>query len=337
MTAGKDLAISAKASHDFDEYIVGASVSGGVAGQGTVGTWTDKSTVSALLGDTNAVHAKNISITSDNDRTLDAYVAGASVALVALNGAVVTANVTGSSEAGIGDDEGKYAGEVKADEALTVSSNAKTAMDAKAVGAAAGIFGGTGTGADLSSAVDVLTKVGKNAKLTAQSMTLTAENTPKMSALATSAGVGIGGVGATVAEIDSKDTSRVTISDGASLTAADKLIARAAMSMPTDDYNAYAHAIAGSGGVIAGSVAVVGIDMENTTETAIGKDVKIQAGRAEITADHKDRGNYEIESIAAGGYSGTGADTRYTVDSTSKVTVEVESTVVRRSTQGMAS
>ena len=327
VTAGKDLAVSAKAAHDFKEYITGASVSGGVAGQGTVGTWTDKSAVSALLGDTNAVHAKNISITSENDRTLDAYVAGASVALCALNGAVVTANVTGSSEAGIGDDEGKYAGEVKADRALTVSSNAKTTMDAKAFGAAAGIFGGTGTGADLSSAVDVLTKVGKNAKLTAQSMTLTAENTPKMSALATSAGVGIGGVGATVAEIDSKDTSRVTIADGASLTATDKLIARAVMDQPRDDYNAYAHAIAGSGGVIAGSVAVVGIGMENTTETAIGKNVKIKAGRAEITADHKDRGNYEIESIAAGGYSGTGADTRYTVDSTSKVTVGDGTTV----------
>lgn len=327
VTAGKDLSISAKAAHDFDEYITGASVSGGVAGQGTVGTWTDKSAVSALLGDTNAVHAKNISITSDNDRTLDAYVAGASVALVALNGAVVTANVTGSSEAGIGDDEGKYAGEVKADEALTISSGAKTTMDANAVGAAAGIFGGTGTGADLSSAVDVLTKVGKNAKLTAQSMTLTAENTPKLSALATSAGVGIGGVGATVAGIESKDTSRVTISDGASLTAQDKLIARAVMSMPTDDYNAYAHAIAGSGGVIAGSVAVVGIGMENTTETAIGKKVKIQAGSAEITADHKDRGNYEIESVAAGEYSGTGADTRYTVNSTSKVTIGDGTTV----------
>ena len=327
VTAGKDLSISAKAAHDFDEYITGASVSGGVAGQGTVGTWTDKSAVSALLGDTNAVHAKNISITSDNDRTLDAYVAGASVALVALNGAVVTANVTGSSEAGIGDDEGTYAGEVTADQDLTISSGAKTTMDANAVGAAAGIFGGTGTGADLSSAVDVTTKVGKNAKLTAQSMTLTAENTPKLSALATSAGVGIGGVGATVAEIESKDTSRVTISDGASLTAQDKLIARAVMHQPTDDYNAYAHAIAGSGGVIAGSVAVVGIGMENTTETAIGKDVKIQADRAEITADHKDRGNYEIESVAAGEYSGTGADTRYTVNSTSKVTIGDGTTV----------
>ena len=327
VTAAKDLSISAKAAHDFDEYITGASVSGGVAGQGTVGTWTDKSAVSALLGDTKAVHAKNISITSENDRKLDAYVAGASVALCALNGAVVTANVTGSSEAGIGDDEGTYAGEVKADEALTVSSNAKTTMDAKAFGAAAGIFGGTGTGADLSSAVDVLTKVGKNAKLTAQSMTLTAENTPKMSALATSAGVGIGGVGATVAEIESKDTSRVTIADGASLTAQDKLIARAVMHQPTDDYNAYAHAIAGSGGVIAGSVAVVGIDMKNTTETAIGKKVKLQAGSVEISADHKDRGNYEIESVAAGEYSGTGADTRYTVDSTSKVTVGDGTTV----------
>ena len=322
VTAGKDLAISAKAAHNFNENIAGASVSGGVAGQGTVGTWTDKSAVSALLGDTNAVHAKNISITSDNDRTLKAYVVGASVALYgALNGAVITADVTGSSEAGIGDDEGQYAGEVKADEALTVSSNAKTTMDANAFGAAAGIFGGTGTGADLSSAVDVTTKVGKNAKLSGKSISLTAENTPKISALATSAGVGIGGVGATVAEIDSKDTSRVTIADGASLTAADKLIARAAMSMPTDDYNAYAHAIAGSGGVINGSVAVVGIEMNHKTETAIGENVKIQAGRAEISSDHKDRGNYEIESIGAGGYSGTGADTRYTVDSTSKVTI----------------
>ena len=322
VTAGKDLAISAKAAHDFDEYIAGASVSGGVAGQGTVGTWTDKSAVSALLGDTNAVHAKNISITSNNDRTLTAYVAGASVALYgALNGAVITADVTGSSEAGIGDDEGKYKGEVKADETLTVSSNAKTAMDANAFGAAAGIFGGTGTGADLSSAVDVTTKVGKNAKLSGKAISLTAENTPKMSALATSAGVGIGGVGVTVAEIESKDTSRVTIADGASLTAADKLIARAAMHQPTDDYNAYAHAIAGSGGVINGSVAVVGIEMNHKTETAIGENVKIQAGRAEISSDHKDRGNYEIESIGAGGYSGTGADTRYNVNSTSKVTI----------------
>lgn len=322
VTAGKDLAVSAKAAHDFDEYIVGASGSGGVAGQGTVGTWTDKSAVSALLGDTNAVHAKNISITSDNDRTLKAYVVGASVALyAALNGAVITADVTGSSKAGIGDEEGQYAGEVQADDTLTVSSNAKTKMDANAFGAAAGIFGGTGTGADLSSAVDVTTKVGKNAKLSGKTISLTAENTPKMSALATSAGVGIGGVGATVAEIESKDTSRVTIADGASLTAADKLIARAAMHQPADDYNAYAHAIAGSGGVINGSVAVVGIEMNHKTETAIGENVKIQAGSAEISSDHKDRGNYEIESIGAGGYSGTGADTRYTVDSTSKVTI----------------
>ena len=328
VTAGKDLAISAKAAHDFKEDIVGASVSGGVAGQGTVGTWTDKSTVSALLGDTNAVHAKNISITSENDRTLkETNVVGASVALVALNGAVVTANVTGSSDAGIGDEEGKYAGEVKADDTLTVSSDAKTTMDAKAFGAAAGIFGGTGTGADLSSAVDVTTKVGKNAKLSGKAISLTADNTPKISALATSAGLGIGGVGATVAEIESKDTSRVTIAEGASLTAADKLIARAAMQQPTDDYNAYAHAIAGSGGVIAGSVAVVGIGMEHTTETAIGENVKIQAGSAEISADHRDRGNYEIESVAAGEYSGTGADTRYNVNSTSKVTIGDGTTV----------
>ena len=322
VTAAKNLNVQAKSAHALDEYIVGASFSGGVAGQGTVATWNDKSAVSSFLSDTNAVHAKNISITSDNIRMLNAYVVGASAALYgAINGSVITANVSGSSEAGIGNDEGAYHGEVKADENLAVSSKANTTMNATAIGAAAGIFGGTGTGADLTSDVDVQTKVGKNAKLAAQSMALTAENTPKISALATSAGVGIGGVGATVAEIKSKDTSRVTVSDGASLTAGDTLTVRAAMNQPSDDYNAYAHAIAGSGGVIAGSVAVVGIGMENTTETAIGKNVQIQAGSAEISSDHKDRGNYEIESVAAGEYSGTGADARYTVHSTSDVTI----------------
>lgn len=322
VTAAKNLNVQAKSAHALDEYIVGASFSGGVAGQGTVATWNDKSAVSSFLSDTNAVHAKNNSITSDNIRMLNAYVVGASAALYgAINGSVITANVSGSSEAGIGNDEGAYHGEVKADENLAVSSKANTTMNATAIGAAAGIFGGTGTGADLTSDVDVQTKVGKNAKLAAQSMALTAENTPKISALATSAGVGIGGVGATVAEIKSKDTSRVTVSDGASLTAGDTLTVRAAMNQPSDDYNAYAHAIAGSGGVINGSVAVVGIEMNHKTETAIGENVKIQAGRAEISADHKDRGNYEIESIGAGGYSGTGADTRYNVNSTSKVTI----------------
>ena len=328
VTAAKNLNVQAKSAHALDEYIVGASFSGGVAGQGTVATWNDKSAVSSFLSDTNAVHAKNISITSDNIRMLNAYVVGASAALYgAINGSVITANVSGSSEAGIGNDEGAYHGEVKADENLAVSSKANTTMNATAIGAAAGIFGGTGTGADLTSDVDVQTKVGKNAKLAAQSMALTAKNTPKISALATSAGVGIGGVGATVAEIKSKDTSRVTVSDGASLTAGDTLTVRAAMNQPSDDYNAYAHAIAGSGGVIAGSVAVVGIGMENTTETAIGKNVQIQAGSAEISSDHKDRGNYEIESVAAGEYSGTGADARYTVHSTSKVTIGDGTTV----------
>ena len=324
ITAGKDLAVQAASMHNLHEYIIGASFSGGVAGQGTVATWNDKSDVSALLGDTNTVHAGNISIISDNDRTLDSYVVGASAALYgALNGSVITANVTGSSEAGIGDDKGIYAGEVKADDTLMIASSAKTKMDATAIGAAAGIFGGTGTGADLKSAVDVQTKVGKNAKLSGKSISLTADNTPDIQTLATSAGIGIGGVGVTVAEVESKDTARVKVEDGAILTAADKLTAKAAMNQPADTgrYNAYAHAIAGSGGVVNGSVAVVGVNLENTTETTIGRNVTIQAGRAEITSKHSDAGNLAVESIGAGSYSGTGADTRYTVNSTSNVTI----------------
>ena len=325
IAAGKDLAVKSKAAHQMDQKITGASVSGGVSGQGTVATWNDRSDVSALIGASRGIGANNVTVTSENDRTLKkAYVAGASVALGAVNGSVIVANTSGSSTAGVGDESKENtAGEgVTVKEAITISANADTNLDATATGAAAGVFAGDGTGVRLSSDTDAKAFVGKKEKLNAgRDLSVTAKNTPKISALSTSAAVGLAGVGITVASISSGDSACVSVGDGASLTAGKALTIKASMDKPASGSNMEAHAIAGGGGVVSGAVADVRVNLDQDTDVSIGKDVALKGKTADISAVHQSASALAMESVAAGYYSGTGGETRFS--ETSGVSVSV--------------
>lgn len=324
IAAGKDLAVKSKAAHKMDQIITGASVSGGVSGQGTVATWNDRSDVSALIGASRGIGANNVTVTSDNDRTLEAKVAGASVALGAVNGSVIVANTSGSSTAGVGDESKENtAGEgVTAKEAITISANADTNLDATAIGAAAGVFAGDGTGVRLSSDTDAKAFVGKKEKLNAgRDLSVTAKNTPKISALSTSAAVGLAGVGITVAMASSDDSACVSVGDGASLTAGKALTLKAEMAKPTDGKNIDAHAIAGGGGVVSGAVADVRVNLDQDTDVSIGKDAALKGKTADISAVHQSATKMEMTTVAAGYYSGTGGETRFSEKSDTRVEV----------------
>ena len=324
IAAGKDLAVKSKAAHRMDQIITGASVSGGVSGQGTVATWNDRSDVSALIGASRGIRANNVTVTSDNDRTLKAKVAGASVALGAVNGSVIVANTSGSSTAGVGDESKENtAGEgVTAKEAITISANADTNLDATAIGAAAGVFAGDGTGVRLSSDTDAKAFVGKKEKLKAgRDLSVTAKNTPKISALSTSAAVGLAGVGITVAMASSDDSAHVSVGDGAALTAGEALTLKAEMAKPTDGKNINAHAIAGGGGVVSGAVADVRVNLDQHTDVSIGENAALKGKTADISAVHQSASALAMESVAAGYYSGTGGETRFS--ETSGVSVSV--------------
>lgn len=324
IAAGKDLAVKSKAAHKMDQIITGASVSGGVSGQGTVATWNDRSDVSALIGASRGIRANNVTVTSDNDRTLEAKVAGASVALGAVNGSVIVANTSGSSTAGVGDESKENtAGEgVTAQEAITISANADTNLDATAIGAAAGVFAGDGTGVRLSSDTDAKAFVGKKEKLNAgRDLSVTAKNTPKISALSTSAAVGLAGVGITVAMASSDDSAHVSVGDGAALTAGEALTLKAEMAKPTDGKNINAHAIAGGGGVVSGAVADVRVNLDQHTDVSIGENAALKGKTADISAVHQSASALAMESVAAGYYSGTGGETRFS--ETSGVSVSV--------------
>lgn len=324
IAAGNDLAVKSKAAHRMDQIITGASVSGGVSGQGTVATWNDRSDVSALIGASRGIGANNVTVTSDNDRTLEAKVAGASVALGAVNGSVIVANTSGSSTAGVGDESKENtAGEgVTAKEAITISANADTNLDATAIGAAAGVFAGDGTGVRLSSDTDAKAFVGKKEKLKAGTdLSVTAKNTPKISALSTSAAVGLAGVGITVAMASSDDSAHVSVGDGASLTAGKALTIKASMDKPASGSNMEAHAIAGGGGVVSGAVADVRVNLNQHTDVSIGENAALKGKTADISAVHQSTSALAMESVAAGYYSGTGGETRFSETSGVRVSV----------------
>lgn len=325
IAAGKDLAVKSKAAHQMDQKITGASVSGGVSGQGTVATWNDRSDVSALIGASRGIGANNVTVISDNDRTLlKAKVAGASVALGAVNGSVIVANTSGSSTAGVGDESKENtAGEgVTAKEAITISANADTNLDATAIGAAAGVFAGDGTGVRLSSDTDAKAFVGKKEKLKAGTdLSVTAKNTPKISALSTSAAVGLAGVGITVAMASSDDSAHVSVGDGAALTAGDVLTIKAEMAKPTGGKTIDAHAIAGGGGVVSGAVADVRVNLDQHTDVSIGENAALKGKTADISAVHQSASALAMESVAAGYYSGTGGETRFSETSDVRVSV----------------
>lgn len=330
ITAGNDLAVKSKAAHKMDQIITGASVSGGVSGQGTVATWNDRSDVSALIGASRGIGANNVTVTSDNDRTLEAKVAGASVALGAVNGSVIVANTSGSSTAGVGDESKENtAGEgVTAKEAITISANADTNLDATAIGAAAGVFAGDGTGVRLSSDTDAKAFVGKKEKLNAgRDLSVTAKNTPKISALSTSAAVGLAGVGITVAMASSDDSAHVSVGDGAALTAGEALTLKAEMAKPTDGKNINAHAIAGGGGVVSGAVADVRVNLDQHTDVSIGENAALKGKTADISAAHQSASALAMESVAAGYYSGTGGETRFSETSDVSVSVGDDTTI----------
>lgn len=221
-----DVQISAGSDHQMKSDIVGASLSGGIAAQGTEETWMDKSIVRALAGTGSSITSGGqTAITSSNVRSLDAKLTGASVALSgALNGAVITADVSGSSEAGTGN-----GASIDAEEEAKIEAEADTKLSAKALGAALGTYAGTGTGVAFSSELAAKADVGNQTAIHGKNTSITAKNTPTLEARAVSAGLGIAGVGSTVSEAHSKDKALVRVGGGAKLSADEALRIRALM------------------------------------------------------------------------------------------------------------
>lgn len=321
----KAVKVTAGADHHLDAGVYGASVGGGLAVQGTVATWRDNSQVLANVGSGVNLTGGSLTVSAENNRTMDANAVGASVALGgALVGAVIDADVGGSAKAIIGSEEEKVdegSGPIVLSGEFSVTSDAKTDLSAEAIAPAVGMVAGAGAGTYLTSGVDTATSVKSGSIIKARKINISAAMTPKLNAYSTGVGAGIAGVGATVAKVESKDKASVTVGDNVSLNADEKVTIKAETARPEEGDNLYAKAIAGSGGVIAGAVSTTDVILNQDTSVTIGKNNKIEADTLDILAKHEDATNFRNESVAAGGVSGTGAETKTDIDSTVTVSI----------------
>ncbi len=342
VSTDKAISISADSNHHLESHVGGAAISAVVGLQGTVSTWNDKSQVHTTIGAGSKLDAgEAVRITSANTRTMNNALVGASAALYgAANGAVIYASIDGDALTTIGDGvtitsaKKDTQGETTSKDDIVIDASADTTLIAGAVGAAVGAFAGTGTGASLASDVTAKTTIGNQAALTGKDISITAENTPILKATATSAGLGLAGVGITVAKTDSKDKAQVVIGNKNTLDAGETLAIQAAMKKPTatdGDHafglNGYASATAGSGGVVSGAVATAFVDTDQVTSVDMGSGNTLKAKTAEITADHQDAENVVLSTLAAGLASGTGGEMGTTVKSDAHVTIGDGSTI----------
>ncbi len=328
-TAGA-LSVSSKSLHEMESRIVGASISAVVAGQGTVSTWNDTANVGTTIGKkAKLTSGGKVALTSENIRKLDADLVGASAALYgALNGAVITGTVHGEATTTVDEEAVIDTTRVPDKADIAVDAKADTQLLAGAVGAALGAFAGTGTGVSLASDVAAKTAVGDKAQLTGGAISITAENTPILKATATSAGLGLAGVGVTVAKTDSKDKAQVVIGNSTAVQADKALTLKASMKKPTaldSDHayglNGYASATAGAGGVLAGAAAISSVNTDQVTSVDIGTGNTFTAETAHIASDHQDAENLYLNTVGAGALTGTGGVTSASITSDSHVTI----------------
>ncbi len=334
VSADKQISISASSDHHLESHVGGAAISAIVAAEGTVSTWNDNAKVHTTIGANSELTAgEAVRITSANSRSMNSALVGATAALYgAVNGAVIYSSIEGEALTTIGDgvqiQSKKTTGDKTTKDDIVIDASADTTLIAGAVGAALGAFGGTGTGTSLSSAVTAKTTVGNKANIEGKNISITAENTPILKATATSAGLGLAGVGITVAKTDSKDKAQVVIGNTNTLTADEVLTVKAAMKKPTSTdgdhafgLNGYASATAGAGGVVSGAVATAFVDEDQVTSVEIGSGNTLRAKTTAITADHQDAANVVLNTISAGALTGMGGQMGTTVKSDAHVTI----------------
>lgn len=271
----------------------------------------------AKIGKGATIKASNISVNADSNIEMDTNVGSGVAGMIAAG--VSVASVSNNSQVSAMVDKGADPTKITADNNFTIKAESLSKLSGFAVAPGAGIWAGAASTVDLNSNTKVTTTIADGAEISGESININAFNTPVFEAYATSAYIGVGAVGAVSALIDSYDDSAVVIGDNVKLnsTGTTNISAENKNYTPDNDYeyNYYAKAEAGSGGVIAEEVIVTHINAYNDTTVTIGKQGTIAANKLNVLAKHDDSVNYEILSAGAAGVSGFGSNFSLTVDS----------------------
>ena len=308
---GNTVASSVKATVDVRKFNTSLHNSSDSSEAGTI----------SQLGVGTIVNAESVNVNANDNVEVNVSVGTGSAGGVAVGASVGVVNNNNIVNAIVDDNAN-----ITTSSATNIHAEAISDIYGFAVTPAVGIIAGSAAALDLNSAVDVNTFIGNGASISAQSISVQALTTPKLNAYATGVGVGIAGVGTVEALVSSKDNASVYVSDSVTLNATgtsedEGEVEILAATQKVEGYNAYVKAEAGSGGVIAGSVTVSQIELDNDTNVTIGQKGKISGKKISILAKHEDAFNYENLSAGAAGVSGLGSDNMVIVTSDVNVSI----------------
>ena len=290
-----------------------AGASGGIlAGNAVVANASDKTRARAWVGDGSLLMAQGaIGIRASTDPLAQAFSLGAAIGAGAIGASVANASVDNLAEAGAGAvNLGGASLEVNA----AALRSRDQSVEARAVGASGGmLLGVNATVADADITTQVRAEIGQGARL-AIGGNATVKATDQTRAKTDATGIAVGGllaVGANVGNVDVAASQ--TVRFGATGVVGGLLDLSA-----TGRNGVTGEAMAGSGGVIAGSASTLNLDASSNTAVEVLGSSNVLTGRTQVLAEHQldYAGSSDSLQAAMVGASGTfinvdlGANTR---------------------------
>lgn len=292
---------SARSSNNVDAV----GVSGGiVAGNAVVATASDHTSARAWVDDGSRVTTQGaIGIRASTDPMTRAFAIGASVGAGAIGASVATASVDNSVQAGTGA-VNLTGGSLDVDAAAQRTRS--QSAEAQAVGASGGaLMGLNATVASANLDTNVLADIGQGTQLAITgNAAVKASDATRVKTDAT--GIAVGGllaIGANVGLADIDATQRVRFG-------ATGLVGGTLALSATGSNGISGDAVAGSGGVVAGSASTLNLDATSATTVDVLGSTNILTGRTDVLAEHRLDYAADSDSIQAAmvGASGTFID-----------------------------
>ncbi|WP_293776099.1 leukotoxin LktA family filamentous adhesin [uncultured Oxalicibacterium sp.] len=319
-----NIQINSHAASRNDVEAIG--VSGGiVAGNAVVATASDRTAARSWVGAGSRLTATgDIGLQASTDPMARAFSFGAAIGAGAVGASVAVASVDTQVTAGA---DGAT---LTAGDDLTVSAEARRSAqesaEARAVGASGGVLAGlNATVANATVRSDVLTQLGQGSVLVVgDEATIKASDATSVKTDAT--GIAVGGllaVGANIGNASIDANQRVRF--GSSGVVAGTLTLSA-----TGNNKVTGDAVAGSGGVIAGSASTLSLNADSTTTVDMLSSTDIMTGRSDVVSEHRFDYAGDSSSLQASmvGASGTfinvdlASDTRVNVGAGAKLKAE---------------
>ena len=299
LSAGGNISISANLNENVQ--LTGLDGSVGFVGIGAaVDTINDSSLVQASVG--SITKAGDVTVSAVDTRNLQELTGQVSAGAVGAGASYTRLDVTGGSSSTV--DGGAQIGQSGTVNSLTVTSNDTSTAQAHTVAVSAGIGAFSADFAYSTVNSQSTASIGKGAKVTvAGGVTVSATATPATKAQVDGVSVGAGlGVGASLATASTTEDVAASIGDSVVI-GATLLSVTATLEPPagTNTKNAYANALAGGGGILAGvQGSVATATTGGTVSASVGNNVFLPDGDVTITASSQSQTQSDSTGVGVG-------------------------------------